>query len=118
MTGCEVLYVANGEYEVHLAPTISHKTNVYAKTCTCRTWELSGLPCVHVIACFSYARIHDLAPYCHPVYHKRAYTQTYACVIHALPERDDWAQTNFLPIDPPIFKTRSGRPKKTCPFSH
>lgn len=57
MASSEVIYIADSEYEVHVAPTISYKTNVYARTCTCRECELRGIPCVYGIACLSYARI-------------------------------------------------------------
>lgn len=31
ISDCEVLYVADGEYELHLAPVVSYKTNIHAK---------------------------------------------------------------------------------------
>lgn len=54
---CYMIYLAYGEHDIRLAQTISYMTNIHAKTCTCWAWELSGLLCVHVISCLSYAYI-------------------------------------------------------------
>lgn len=96
MASSEVIYIADSEYEVHVAPTISYKTNVYARTCTCRECELRGIPCVYGIACLSYARILELTPYCDLVYHKEAYKETYSYVVHLMPGRDDWCTSTWI----------------------
>jgi len=40
---------SNGMYKVKHG-TNGFVVNMYAKTCTCKVWELSGIPCTHALA--------------------------------------------------------------------
>ncbi|XP_058204633.1 uncharacterized protein LOC131318711 [Rhododendron vialii] len=82
-----------------------------AKTCTCRRWDLSGIPCAHALVVLrdSKKKTEGLV---HDYYQKQAYINTYKHVIYPMNGMDMWENTNKPPIEPPHYTRKSGRPKK------
>lgn len=74
-------------------------------TCTCRRWDLTGIPCAHGVA--TIYREDDPYKYAH-WNSLRAYTP----YIHAMPSREFWPPTNHQPVAPPKYHKQAGRPKK------
>ncbi|XP_059302149.1 uncharacterized protein LOC132054104 [Lycium ferocissimum] len=68
----------NGDfgYEV-IEGSDRHTVNLEAKQCTCRTWQLSGIPCPHAIKALMYNRI-DPFTEIHWWYSKEATLKTYS----------------------------------------
>ncbi|XP_020080199.1 uncharacterized protein LOC109703884 [Ananas comosus] len=80
------------------------------KTCSCRRWDLTGLPCPHAIS----AMLHEnLRPedYVHDCYSIETYKKCYAHLIKPINGQDMWTKTGQEPIQPPDNKKRPGRPK-------
>ncbi|XP_059301891.1 uncharacterized protein LOC132053805 [Lycium ferocissimum] len=107
---CEVLW--NGlegfeikEYEYRF---IVHLWN---KTCTCRLWQLRGIPCQHAICAFYH--LGD-EPYNHVEhwYRKETFMKAYSYFLDPLPNMKMWPKTNNMKIEPPAPKVMPGRPKK------
>ncbi|GKD37223.1 60S ribosomal protein L34 [Tanacetum coccineum] len=46
----------NNEYEIRKGDT-SYGVNIENRTCACKWWDLSGVPCVHSVASFSFLKI-------------------------------------------------------------
>jgi hypothetical protein len=82
-----------------------------ARTCDCKRWQLSGIPCHHVIAC---CRKDNINPenLVHSCYTIDAFNQAYAYKLAPLRGRVFWENMNAVPIQPPLFTKVMGRPKK------
>ena len=67
---------------------VEYKGDTYAvdlkkMTCPCRSWDLTGIPCPHVI-CAIHHIDNNLEDYVHSFYRKEKYKQTYAHMIGGL----------------------------------
>ncbi|KAL0359889.1 UNVERIFIED_CONTAM: hypothetical protein Sangu_0838300, partial [Sesamum angustifolium] len=80
-------------------------------TCTCRKWELSGIPCKYaILAIFNQNEYsEDYIDDCHSV---RAYKRVYASKIIPIGGENQWIETYFIPLLPPNYGRRSGKPSK------
>jgi hypothetical protein len=97
--------VSTLELEKHY--TVDMKT----RTCDCNRWQLSGIPCHHVIAC---CRNDNINPenLVHSCYTVDTYMKAYAFNLAPLRGRIFWEKTNGVTIHPPLFTKVMGRPKK------
>ncbi|XVF88350.1 hypothetical protein PTKIN_Ptkin19aG0043800 [Pterospermum kingtungense] len=50
-TRCCPQHVGGPRYQVTHGASSQHVVNLHDRTCTCRKWELTGIPCMHVVAC-------------------------------------------------------------------
>ncbi|XP_007227226.2 uncharacterized protein LOC18790575 [Prunus persica] len=98
----QVSHMYGGEYVVDLK----------AKTCSCRRWDLCGIPCSHAISCI-FQKEANVFDYTHDCYKKEAYLSSYEPMVHPIPSMDQWQRTNWPPIIPPPYKKQPGRPKKS-----
>ena len=85
--------------------------NLQSRTCDCKRWQLSGIPCHHVIACCSLDRINpdNLVHACYTI---DAFNSAYAYNLAPLRGRLFWQNMNAVPIHPPLYTKVMGRPKK------
>ena len=81
------------------------------RTCDCKRWQLSGIPCHHVIACCSKDRINP-ENLVHSCYSVATFNNAYAYNLTPLRGRVFWEKINFVPIHPPLYTKVMGRPKK------
>ncbi|XP_010260905.1 PREDICTED: uncharacterized protein LOC104599862 [Nelumbo nucifera] len=60
------------EYQIRGNDLVDNVTKMDAKTCTCRVWDISGIPCCHALAVLTYTRgtIEEL---CDMAFHKSTY---------------------------------------------
>ncbi|XP_062074891.1 uncharacterized protein LOC133778892 [Humulus lupulus] len=81
------------------------------RTCTCRRFQLSGLPCGHALATiwFMGGNVFD---YVHGFYKKESLQKSYEQSVHPMPSPDMWHQTGLNPIDPSPETKLPGRPEK------
>ncbi|KAJ9542226.1 hypothetical protein OSB04_028732 [Centaurea solstitialis] len=89
------------------------------KTCACRKWELTGIPCKHAVAAIWYSAVNGsevdfLEKWLHPYYHLDTWRKMYAFKIKPVNGRSLWPTTNCpIKITPPKHHTHVGRPKKS-----
>ncbi|KAL4365385.1 hypothetical protein AHAS_Ahas07G0100800 [Arachis hypogaea] len=77
--------------------------------CTCNTWQLIGLPCVHALAAI--ARRGDRAkPYVHPLLKIGAARATYQHCIQPVNFEEYWEKTDILNPVSPKLNIYVGRP--------
>ncbi|KAL2485962.1 MuDR family transposase [Abeliophyllum distichum] len=87
--------------------------DLVAKTCSCRSWQLSGVPCGHVICSLeSRGMSSDLMMYVSDCYKKDAYLRTYSPSICPMTSPELWPNPGQHPLAPPPIKKMPGRPKK------
>ncbi|KAM7260055.1 hypothetical protein ACFE04_015796 [Oxalis oulophora] len=82
--------------------------------CSCKGWQLTGLPCSHAIAVILYDS-RDPYDFCAPYFTTESYRLTYAESIHPVPNVDKQLQgvSNEVAVvvTPPPTKRPPGRPK-------
>ncbi|XP_038701798.1 uncharacterized protein LOC119998517 [Tripterygium wilfordii] len=85
--------------------------NLAERECSCRQWDISGLPCCHAINCinFKHHNIEDYVPIC---FKKPAYERCYDNIIEPTNGPNQWDDTKLPDILPPPTKKVLGRPKK------
>ena len=83
--------------------------HVVNRTCSCRVWDLTGIPCKHgVVAIF--VNREKLEDYTHPCYYKDAYMETYKTPIPPMPGQSEWMSNGQpKPVAPVVYKL-PGRP--------
>ncbi|XP_025631361.1 uncharacterized protein [Arachis hypogaea] len=82
-----------------------------AHECSCRKWQLSGIPYTHAISCINYKGL-DIDGFVDDCYKKPAYVKCYDSVINPLNGSDLWEETNFDDVMPPPYRKPSHRPVK------
>ena len=83
--------------------------NLEERTCSCRKWQVSGIPCKHAIAFITYLG-EPLEKYVDMFYSVDKFKAAYEALIPALPDKSQWAQSdhNFF-MHPPLLKPTAGR---------
>ncbi|XP_057747440.1 uncharacterized protein LOC130966639 [Arachis stenosperma] len=81
------------------------------RECSCRKWQLSGIPCTHALSCINFKGL-DLEAYVDDCYKRDAYVKCYESVINPVNGPDLWQQTNFDDVMPPPYRKPSHRPVK------
>ncbi|GJS98761.1 transposase, MuDR, plant [Tanacetum coccineum] len=85
------------------------KVNERARTCTCRGWQLSGIPCVHGIAAIYFLH-KDPENYVSQWYNKEVFVSAYNHFIQPMNGMDQWPSTTYQKPLPPIKRRMPGRP--------
>ena len=98
------------KFEVTCLPT-KVSVDLDEQNCTCRVWQLSGVPCMHACAAIGYRNLKP-EDFVHHSLSKAKWELTYANYIQAVPSEEYWAKSNCDTIQPPPIKRPPGRPKK------
>ncbi|GAA0171373.1 hypothetical protein LIER_25420 [Lithospermum erythrorhizon] len=80
-------------------------------TCSCGSWQLSGIPCSHVIPCLYHLR-KILPDYLNDCYKKSSFLSTYSHVLNPMSGIHLWDRTVGMPLQPLLHIMLDGRPKK------
>ena len=107
---CHAVSNGNGQYEVTY---YQHRFTVdmAEKTCLCRFWQLSGLPCPHAISCIYYES-KQLDEFIASCYHVDKYKSTYEHCLLPVEGRAAWPTSDREKPLPPRYVKMPGRPKK------
>ncbi|XP_019264462.1 PREDICTED: uncharacterized protein LOC109242090 [Nicotiana attenuata] len=103
---------SNGKdgYEVNEGTTEKHRVNINLKKCTCRTWDLTGIPCPHAIRALLYKKINHVSEI-HWWFTKDAYLSTYARKLEPIRGEKFWNIEPTHAMDPPMLVNMAGMPK-------
>jgi hypothetical protein len=82
-----------------------------AKTCECRRWDLTGIPCSHAISCLRHERVpaETVLPEC---YSSKSYLIAYGQTIWPCKDKSTWEKVQGAEILPPVYVKKVGRPPK------
>jgi hypothetical protein len=99
-----------GVFQV-LVRDYQHIVDLTAKTCDCRRWQLTGIPCCHAVSCLRHEKIppESVLPSC---YSLDAYNRAYANSIWPCKDKSQWEKMNGPEVLPPFYEKRAGRPPK------
>ncbi|XP_075086208.1 uncharacterized protein LOC142168931 [Nicotiana tabacum] len=77
------------------------------KSCSCRKWSLTGIPCKHVIAAI-WAKKDNILDYVHDCYKVETYRRIYENSIFPMNGPQLWPKTSKVPPLPPKIVVESG----------
>lgn len=82
------------------------------RSCSCRRWQLTGIPCTHACACFRNDRLkpEQFVSHCYSIH---TYMQAYGSMIRPVRDKLEWTKTNGPAVQPPYYEKVVGRPKKS-----
>ncbi|KAH1253477.1 hypothetical protein GmHk_04G010121 [Glycine max] len=85
--------------------------NLKQQTCSCRKWELTGIPCTHSIACMW---INGVEPELsvNSYYRKSTMLTTYSFIVYPCNGPNLWPPLQTPVMLPPVMRRAPGRPKK------
>lgn len=98
------------DFEVS-TPYSSYSVNLKERTCSCRRYQLSGIPCFHASSAILLIK-HKLEDYVHDCYHISTYLKTYENLLKPLNGKELWEKSNKTPLTAPIVEVQPGRKKK------
>lgn len=107
---CWVLWNGKEGFEVTEKEEKRYTVSLSEKTCTCRYWQLSGLPCCHAISCI-YKCSKRLEEFIAPCFSISEYMKTYDHVLHPVQGPDNWPISEMPRPNPPAFVRGPGRHK-------
>ncbi|KAL4319548.1 hypothetical protein GQ457_18G007380 [Hibiscus cannabinus] len=107
---CHVSWNGADGYEV-VSNRDTFVVDLKEKKCTCRYWDLTGIPCKHAI-CVILFKKDRVEEYINDFYKKDMYEKCYNFVIPPLAGEKFWPATNMGDIEPPLPRKLPGRPKK------
>ena len=107
---CDIIWNGDVGFEVQDGP-YGHTIDLRKETCTCRSWQLKGIPCAHAICALQHRNL-EPTNFIAKWYHKETYLKTYSHFIQPIPGMRIWQARDHPPIKPPPFKVMPGRPKR------
>lgn len=103
-------YNGDTKFEVKQG-TIGYVVDMKDYTYTCRSWQLSGIPCCHAVAAIFYLK-DDPNNYMARWFWKDTYIKAYEHVLEPLNGESLWPKIAFDPILPPHGRRMPGKPHK------
>nr|GME04447.1 Zinc knuckle family protein [Ipomoea batatas] len=89
----------------------AYKVDLSSRQCSCKRWDLSGIPCTHAIAAIR--KKGDLPEnHVHACYSVEHYLRAYGPAILPIRAQELWHKTGMPSPLPPKYKPQPGRPKK------
>ena len=90
-----------------------HTVDLQERTCTCRRWQVTGLPCTHALCIITSIRGYNIEDYVHDYYSVAKFKKAYGKSVKPMTDRNQWPQVDpGFKLWPPILKRAAGRPRK------
>ncbi|KAJ9556871.1 hypothetical protein OSB04_011485 [Centaurea solstitialis] len=111
--------IGYGEYEVQDGYRDA-KVQYYDKSCSCKRWQLSGLPCGHAIAVAAMQNLTDCSYLASPYFTVENPKATWAPVVYRVGPQLAWVSPDFplMTVRPPIMRTGPGRKSDNTKIIH
>ncbi|KAK8698775.1 hypothetical protein V6N13_114882 [Hibiscus sabdariffa] len=109
---CRPIYAGNFLYQVECGQGEQHVINIQNYTCTCRRWDLTGIPCNHAISVINCNNM-NVVSFVDPCYKKDTQLSIYGHYISPIRGVNQWTKVEGMePILPPVLRRPVGRPNK------
>ncbi|KAK9287904.1 hypothetical protein L1049_016348 [Liquidambar formosana] len=109
----EVLFTPGSAYKVRDSLGAINVVNLDSWDCSCREWQLTGLPCLHAVAVIDCIgkNVYD---YCSKYFTTEAYRNSYSESINPVltEDRPMHRESSPVRVHPPSIRRSSGRPKE------
>ena len=100
MGECMVREASEWIYQVNTARDEQFSVNLRERTCSCRRWMLTGIPCPHAIAAIE-TTSENVDSFVSNIYCKATFQQVYAPIIYPVLGPQLWKRTEYPDIVPP-----------------
>lgn len=106
------------KYQVKGPWNDQHVVDMEKRECSCRKWELTGIPCKHAIASLNEMadnneKVGELYTYVHKVYWLETWKSMYSFTVDPIKGRSMWPKSECpTTLTPPPHYKQPGRPKK------
>ncbi|WOL08447.1 hypothetical protein Cni_G17200 [Canna indica] len=107
--GCTVEFNGDSGFEVTKGED-RHTVSLHSKRCTCRAWDLFGIPCPHAIKAIQHTK-RDLLKEISWYYSKESYLITYSYKLQPVKGRKFWKVKDSHAIEPPPIVKMPDKPK-------
>ncbi|XP_060182367.1 uncharacterized protein LOC132612037 [Lycium barbarum] len=107
---CNIDWNGDEGFEV-LEGSYRHTVNLGQQKCSCRSWELKGIPCAHAIAAMNHLNM-DASQAISSWYIKDKYLKAYSNFIQPVPNMKMWPDSTNPIVEPPKVRKMHGRPTK------
>lgn len=106
------IFNGDNSYQVS-GPGGQFVVNMRHRSCTCRRWQIRGIPCVHAVSCILKID-QQITDYVSPYYKTDSMVILYRNVLYPINGVDNWPKSSEVGFDlePPRSKRQRGRPKK------
>ncbi|CAN1789043.1 hypothetical protein LINPERHAP1_LOCUS18310 [Linum perenne] len=108
---CHIIGNGKDGYEVRYKNEDRYSVLLDEGKCSCRSWELTGIPCSHAITCII-SEGKDPERYISEWYTVRSYWRIYDNVLMPMDGHASWAPSQYGPVLPPLVRKMPGRPKR------
>ncbi|KAK4254492.1 hypothetical protein QN277_009870 [Acacia crassicarpa] len=105
---CRVFFNGDDGYEV-VEGKDRHSVQLDRKMCTCRAWDLTGIPCQHAI-CAMYDVKVDPSTQISRYYHRETFLASYRTKFQPVRGQQFWETHKYHPLLPPPVCNLPGRP--------
>ena len=90
-----------------------HTVDLKERTCTCRRWQVTGLPCTHALCIITSFRGYNIEDYVHEYYSVAKFKKAYEKSVKPMTDRKQWPKMDpGFKLWPPILKRAAGRPRE------
>ena len=86
----------------------THVVNLVDRTCGCRKWDVTGMPCTHACAAIIQSK-QSPESFVNTFFKKPMYKAAYEPIIYPVPGEHDWTKTDTPDIVSPVFHINKGR---------
>ncbi|WOH01021.1 hypothetical protein DCAR_0520399 [Daucus carota subsp. sativus] len=107
--GCYSAYAGYNQYEINTVSGHKFSVDLNTRTCGCRRWGLTGIPCHHAICAMNRNGV-DPVDYVDVVYSVKTYRACYSGIVYPMNGEAQWTKTGHV-VTPPFVQKQPGRPK-------
>lgn len=91
---------------------VGHAVDLEKRTCSCRSWDMTGIPCAHAMSAILYMN-QTPEEYLANWYKAPMYTATYSTLLNLVPGSTYWNhEGEGLVLPPDIVKRSAGKDKR------
>ena len=108
---CFAIPSGQGVFQVQLKD-YGHIVDIASKTCDCRRWQLTGIPCGDAIAFLRHKRIkpETVLPACYSI---KTFNTAYGFNIWPCRYKSEWEKVDGPLVQPSLYEKKIGRPPKS-----